>query len=163
IAADLVRAPSLPVALPSYRLTLLDVKADRRGIELVLGPTDPVASLRLEPRKGAALQALTAGRPSPAIVSVVETHAAARRYTLETNAIQFAKPGAVEKLRDAGMTECFVSLHSGDAEVSDAITRAPGTFARTVKGVRALLDAGVPVGLNCVLTNEGIDHVAGLP
>ncbi len=83
--------------------------------------------------------------------------------TLETNAIQFAKPGLAERLREAGLTDCFVSLHSGDAATSDAITRSPGTFSRTVSGIQALLAAGVPVRLNCVLTREGLDHVEDLP
>jgi hypothetical protein len=83
--------------------------------------------------------------------------------TLETNAIQFAKPGLAERLRDAGVTSCFVSLHSGDAATSDRITRAPGTFTRTVAGIRALLAAGVPVRLNCVMTREGIDHLEHVP
>lgn len=83
--------------------------------------------------------------------------------TLETNAIQFARPGLAQRLRDSGLTDCFVSLHSGDAVTSDAITRAPGTFSRTVAGIKALLAAGVPVRLNCVLTREGIGHVEGLP
>jgi uncharacterized Fe-S cluster-containing radical SAM superfamily protein len=86
-----------------------------------------------------------------------------RAVTLETNAIQFAKPGVAERMRDAGLSDCFVSLHSGDAETSDAITRAPGTFPRTVMGVKALLEAGVPVRFNCVMTREGIDHLEGVP
>ncbi len=86
-----------------------------------------------------------------------------RAITLETNAIQFAKAGLAERLLDAGLTDCFVSLHSGDAETSDAITRAPGTFSRTVLGVKALASAGVPVRFNCVMTREGIDHLEGVP
>jgi hypothetical protein len=83
--------------------------------------------------------------------------------TLETNAIRFAKPGLAERLREAGLGDCFVSLHSGDAATSDAITRAPGTFARTVAGIKALLAARVPVRLNCVMTREGLDHLEGVP
>jgi MoaA/NifB/PqqE/SkfB family radical SAM enzyme len=83
--------------------------------------------------------------------------------TLETNAIQFSKPGLAERLRDAGVGDCFVSLHSGDEVTSDAITRAPGTFRRTVAGIKRLLAAGVPVRLNCVLTREGIEVVEGVP
>jgi MoaA/NifB/PqqE/SkfB family radical SAM enzyme len=83
--------------------------------------------------------------------------------TLETNAIQFSKGGLAERLREAGLTDCFVSLHSGDAATSDAITRAPGTFPRTVAGIKALLAAEVPVRLNCVMTREGIEHLEGVP
>jgi hypothetical protein len=93
-------------------------------------------------------------------------HARARGFgavMLETNAIQFSKKDLAVRLREAGLSECFVSFHSGDAATSDAITRAPGTHARTVLGVKALLDAGVVVRLNCVLTKEGLDHVGALP
>jgi hypothetical protein len=83
--------------------------------------------------------------------------------TLETNAIQFSKGQLAERLRDAGLGDCFVSLHSGDAATSDAITRAPGTFPRTVAGIKALLAAKVPVRLNCVMTREGIEHLEGVP
>jgi MoaA/NifB/PqqE/SkfB family radical SAM enzyme len=47
--------------------------------------------------------------------------------------------------------------------VSDAITRAPGTHARTVRGVQALLAAGVPVKLNAVMTQEGLAELHALP
>ena len=83
--------------------------------------------------------------------------------TLETNAIQCARNDLATRLRDAGLTTAFVSLHSADATVSDAITRAPGTHARTVLGVHALLDAGVAVKLNAVMSAEGLDHLAALP
>lgn len=85
------------------------------------------------------------------------------QVTLETNAIQCSKPGVAERLRDAGLTSAFVSLHSGDAATSDAITRAPGTHARTVRGALALLSAGVPVKFNAVMSLEGLDHLAALP
>ena len=83
--------------------------------------------------------------------------------TLETNAIQCARNDLAARLRDAGLGTAFVSLHSADAAVSDAITRAPGTHARTVAGVHALLDAGVTVKLNAVMSQEGLAHLAGLP
>ena len=83
--------------------------------------------------------------------------------TLETNAIQMAKSDYAERLSRAGVTDAFVSLHSGDPTVSDAITRAPGTHARTVQGIRALLEANVPVVINAVMTAEGIDHLSSLP
>ena len=83
--------------------------------------------------------------------------------SLETNAIQMAKPGFTERLRKAGLTDALVSLHTGDAATSDAVTRAPGTFVRTVKGIQSLLAEGVMVTLNCVITQEVLDHLARLP
>ncbi len=281
IARKLVNAPTLPIDLPAFDLTLLSVTAARNRIELVLGKSEPIAKLALTGNGGGATgQAVR--------VDIVDIHATAARYrpqlavmcerlgtaissekwqralepasrlarlpvgvplaffrqlvpgtpgqglirtgfncnqdcgmcwqdrtwgrfdaeqiltwiedlraagarqliisggeptldanladyirrarglgmngvTLETNAIRFVRPGLAEHLRDAGLGDCFVSLHSGDAATSDAITRAPGTFGRTVAGIKALLAAGVPVRLNCVMTREGIDHLEGVP
>ena len=83
--------------------------------------------------------------------------------TLETNAIACAKPGRAQRLADAGLSDAFVSLHSSDPDVSDAITRAPNTHARTLAGIDALLGAGVPVRLNCVLTRAGLSRLPELP
>lgn len=289
IAAVLVRAPTLPVDLPAFRMRLVDVRADRRAVELLVGWESPVAALRVSARQGdGGVVPLVRARPAAADVTVHRLHESAERHmaaldamasrlraaitdaqlqralelaarlralpvgvpmehyrqivwgterqglvrvgfgcnqdcglcwqdrdwgrfppeqvlrwiedlraagaqrliisggeptldasldryiqrakslgfveiTLETNAIQCAKPGVAERLRDAGVSLAFVSIHSGDAAVSDRITRAPGTHARTVKGVHALLDAGVPVKFNAVMTGEGLDHLAALP
>lgn len=70
---------------------------------------------------------------------------------LETNAIRLRKPDYLERLRAAGLRDLFVSFHHHDAAKSDAITRAPGTHVGTVAGVRAALEAGLTVTLNCVV------------
>lgn len=288
IARVLVNAPTLPVALPAFDLTLLAIAADKRGVDLVVGKSAPLARLRLTAADAGAAPAAASGRRPAVDAAIVVEHPSAGRYerqlqvmarrlragisaekwtramrlarelarlpvgvplafyrqlvpgaggqglvrtgflcnqncgmcwqdrdwgrfgpeqiltwiedlraagaqrlnisggeptldsqlanyirraveigfsaiTVETNAIQFAKPGLADRLREAGITDCFVSLHSGDAATSDAITRAPGTFVRTVAGVKALLAAGVPVHLNCVMTREGLDHLEGVP
>jgi MoaA/NifB/PqqE/SkfB family radical SAM enzyme len=287
IARTLVKAPTLPVALPAFDLTLLSVAASRSQIDLVIGKDSPIARLRLERAPSEAgddssmarravevtvlgvhpdsrrfdrqLTAMAArlraaitadkwrraretakllaempvgvplafyrqivpgvgevglvrtgfncnqncgicwqdrdwGRfgPEQTLTWIEDLYAAGARtliisggeptldgklesyirhareigfrgVTLETNAIQFAKPGLARRLRDAGLGDCFVSLHSGDAATSDLITRAPGTFARTVAGIKALLEAQIPVRLNCVMTREGIEHLEGVP
>ena len=83
--------------------------------------------------------------------------------TLETNALRMAKDGYARTLRDSGLERAFVSLHSADASVSDAVTRAPGTHARTLVGIDALLEAGVSVALNAVMTSETVPTLGGLP
>ncbi len=290
VAAALVRAPSLPVALPAFGLSLLEVRADRRALELVAGIESPVAALRFERVKeltplgsntpgtapvrvtvralhdatarrferellamaervrasltparwdeawsharalaelpvgvpmgfyrqlvagverpealvrtgflcnqdcgicwqdrawgrfdadqvvtwiedlyaaGARSLIVSGGEPTldPALERYVR-HARSIGYaevTLETNAVQLAKPGLAARLRDAGVTAAFVSLHSARAEVSDAITRAPGTHARTVRGLKNLFDAGLTVKLNAVMTGEGLRCLSELP
>ncbi|MEM7155590.1 MAG: radical SAM protein [Myxococcota bacterium] len=83
--------------------------------------------------------------------------------TLETNAIRCSRGDYAQTLREAGLTDAFVSLHSSDPEVSDAITRAPGTHGRTVAGIQRLLAAGVAVKLNAVMTSAGLERLPELP
>lgn len=69
---------------------------------------------------------------------------------LQTNAIRLAEPGRVERLRDAGVDVVFVSLHGPNAEISDAVTNAPGTFEQTVVGLDRVVAAGMRMRMNFV-------------
>jgi MoaA/NifB/PqqE/SkfB family radical SAM enzyme len=86
------------------------------------------------------------------------------RVVIETNAIQIGKrPALATELQEAGLDRAFVSFHSGNAEVSDAETRAPGTHAKTVAGIHALLAAKVHVILNAVITRATLSELPALP
>lgn len=76
---------------------------------------------------------------------------------LQTNAIALARPAVLDRVVKAGVDRLFVSLHSADPEISDAITRAPGTHVRTVAGLRAALDAGLRVGLSVVVDRQNVE------
>jgi hypothetical protein len=83
-AMALVRAPKLPVALPVQGLTLMEVRADRKALELILGYEAPIAALRFERAKD--LVALGANTPgsAPVKASVRPLHdATAKRLERE--------------------------------------------------------------------------------
>jgi pyruvate-formate lyase-activating enzyme len=82
------------------------------------------------------------------------------RTMLQTNAIQFRRPELLRKIMDAKIERAFVSLHSADPDISDRMTRAPGTHRKTVEGVRAALAAGMRIGLNCVVERENYRFLA---
>jgi hypothetical protein len=69
----------------------------------------------------------------------------------------------VRRLEEAGLDEAFVSLHGVTGAVSDAVTEAPGTFARTVAGIDNLHASKIRVMVNYVVCekNRGelVDHV----
>lgn len=77
-----------------------------------------------------------------------------RKVELVTNAVLLDKPAKVAALREAGLTDAFVSLHAHDERLSQRLTRKVGDHARTLAGVRNLLDAGVEVVLNHVVTAQ---------
>ena len=72
---------------------------------------------------------------------------------LVTNAVLIDSPEKVRPLVDAGLNRAFVSLHGHDELVSSRATSKLGDWERTVRGVDALLDAGVRVDLNHVISS----------
>ncbi len=97
---------------------------------------------------------LSGGEPTlhPNIVDFVALARAsgASSIELQTNAVRLASPGFAERLDAAGVDIAFVSLHGSVASTSDAITRAPGTFAKTLLGIDALHQTGIALRLNFV-------------
>jgi len=71
--------------------------------------------------------------------------------TVETNALLFADKNQVADCRQAGLDAAFVSFHSAKPETVAKLTGTPDSFARTLKGIINLLEAGVEVELNCVV------------
>lgn len=104
-------------------------------------------------------------KPLPDLI----THAARRHgmsVGVETNAIHFRRPAVVRRLLEAGLERALVSFHSFDPEVSDGMTRAPGTWVRTVEGIEVALAHDLPLALNCVIERGNyrglVDHARGI-
>lgn len=81
------------------------------------------------------------------------------RVSLQTNAIGFSRPALLARLVEAGVDDAFVSFHSADPDISDAMTRAPGTWVHTVRGIQAALGAGIHVRLNCVVERANVEDL----
>jgi pyruvate-formate lyase-activating enzyme len=106
---------------------------------------------------------LSGGEPTvhPDLPGLV-AHATARglHVTIQTNAVRLARGDLLALLVAAGLRAVSVSHHAADAGLSDVLTRAPGTHARTEAGIAACLRAGLQVNLNCVV---GARNLAQLP
>ncbi|HEX8794823.1 MAG TPA: radical SAM protein [Polyangiaceae bacterium] len=89
-----------------------------------------------------------------------------REIVLQTNAVRLDDGSLVARLEEAGLGEAFVSLHGATAAVSDAVTEAPGTFARTVRGIDHLHASRIQTVLNFVVCernrHELVDHVRAI-
>lgn len=82
------------------------------------------------------------------------------RTLVQTNATTLSNPRYLQRIQQAKVNRLFISFHSSDAEISDKMTRAPKTFAMTVKGIEAALAAGMRVGLNCIVEKDNYQGLA---
>ncbi len=70
---------------------------------------------------------------------------------LQTNGILLRRP-RIKALRLAGLTHAFVGLHSQNPKLHDFLVRFPGAFKACLEAVRGLLEEGLEVTLNPVVT-----------
>ncbi len=79
------------------------------------------------------------------------------RINVITNGARCADLAYARTLVDAGLASAQVSIEAGNAELHDAITQKPGSFARTVAGVRNLQSLGIHVHTNTTLCGPNLD------
>jgi len=84
------------------------------------------------------------------------------KIEIQTNAICCTED-YVKRLMSSGLTHAFVSLHAADEKTSAKITQAPGTFEKTLQGIRNLkeIDVTVNVVVNS-LNYKDLKKIAGL-
>lgn len=84
-------------------------------------------------------------------------HAKRRRFDvrLKTNALLVTEAAAA-RLHALGVRQVDVSVYSADPDVHDAVTKVPGSLARSLEGVVRLRDAGVRVKLNCPIMTVNV-------
>lgn len=100
----------------------------------------------------------TLHRELPALVR--RAHGRGMSVWLQTNAVRLAKRAYLDELVAAGLTGLFVSHHAHRAEVSDAMTLAPGTHARTEEGLAHAMDAGLRIVVNTLVERRNLDGLA---
>jgi AdoMet-dependent heme synthase len=84
---------------------------------------------------------------------------AARRLhfdiSMKTNALLITRERAA-RLRELGVRKVQISVYSTEPAVHDAITKVPGSLARTLAAIPMLLEEGVNVKLACPLMRQNL-------
>jgi len=75
-----------------------------------------------------------------------------------TNATLFAPSPLLDLIAERGIGVGF-SFYSNKPEIHDKVTRTPGSWEKTVKGIRLLLNSGIKPAANIVLTRINEDDV----
>lgn len=97
----------------------------------------------------------------PGFWTVIEQLAAdGIAWDINTHGRSFAKPDFARRAVGCGLERAIVSLHSHDPATSAAIFGASAVaHEETVTGITRLLEAGVEVMINCVLTRLNLPHL----
>jgi len=143
-----------------YRCNQTCTFCELADMDVDLRPEDVRAALEKARERGSTRVILTGGEPT-LCKELVDHVAYARKLgfeeiELQTNAVLLDREGFAGALRAAGLGSAQVSLHGPDGGVSDRLTAAPGTHARTLRGVDALLAAGVRVLLNHLVFKDNV-------
>jgi MoaA/NifB/PqqE/SkfB family radical SAM enzyme len=69
-----------------------------------------------------------------------------------TNGYLLADPAMFAKVRELKPMEVEVSIHGARPETHEALTRIKGSFAKTIKALENLVEAGIKINLKCPIT-----------
>ncbi len=86
-----------------------------------------------------------------------------RRFVvrIKTNGMLLTPP-RVRALAEARVSAVDVSVYGARAATHDAVTARPGSFERTVRGLRHARAAGIALKVNACLVQENVGEVAGM-
>ena len=128
---------------------------------LASAPHEDIERAIVEMARRRGMIAISGGEPTlnPRVVEYVALAKSegAARIELQTNATRLAEGDLAERLAAAGVDDVFVSLHGSRAEISDAVTGAPGTFDKTVVGLDRAVRSSMNVRLNFVFCELNLE------
>ncbi len=78
---------------------------------------------------------------------------------LQTNGVKLANMDYAKSSADSGLDIVCISLHSHDAETSDAITKRPKAFSKTVRAIHNLRELGVWTRISHVISRLNYHEV----
>jgi radical SAM protein with 4Fe4S-binding SPASM domain len=96
------------------------------------------------------------------LVAILE-HARSNHFQINiaTNATLLDEDAA-RTFKELGVWEVGVSLYGADAEHHEAVTRVPGSFRRTMRGIEHLCSNGIRIKLKCVLMRPNANQYGPL-
>ncbi|HRI88950.1 MAG TPA: radical SAM protein [Candidatus Hydrogenedentes bacterium] len=71
--------------------------------------------------------------------------------TLITNGLHLAKPGNLEKFRDAGVRDFLCSLH-GIGDIHDEVVCKKGAYEKITTAIGRMQEIGIPFRFNCTMS-----------
>ncbi|NUQ76796.1 MAG: radical SAM protein [Polyangiaceae bacterium] len=129
-------------------------------------PIEEIVRRLIEVRKTTSSVVLTGGEPTLYKHILHLVRAASRLgfapIQIQTNGRLLAYPNVLSALIAAGATEISPSLHGSTAEIHDELTRAAGSFAQSVEGIRNVVAQGAVIVTNSVITRKNVHDLPAL-
>src|SRR5262249_50718687 len=88
-----------------------------------------------------------------------------RSINVTTNGRLLRDRNVAQNLVRSGITHLLISVHGATAEIHDAATDAPGSYAQTISGidnVMASRPSGLETGMNVTIVRCNVDHLQPL-
>jgi MoaA/NifB/PqqE/SkfB family radical SAM enzyme len=122
------------------------------------------AAIERAAAQGAQEIVLTGGEPTmrsdlPRLVDYARERG--MQVALETNAT-LIDLALASRLRDSGLAKAKVNL-AGASDALDDVTRDPGGYDRTLRGIQALRDAGIPIDIEAAVVRSTLPLLPALP
>jgi len=76
-----------------------------------------------------------------------------KEIEIQSNCLVLADLNKAREVQQAGLTGVFVTIHSDKAEIFEQITQVPGSFKKTIQGIKNLIDLGIKVRINIVINS----------
>jgi MoaA/NifB/PqqE/SkfB family radical SAM enzyme len=138
-------------------------QADLRPVEPEVTAPEVEAALEAAARGGARAVVLVGGEVTlrPELPEWIRraTALGIARTVIQTNGRALASPRYLAELLEAGSVGFAVALHGHLAALHDWLTRVPGSFDETLRGLQNLRAAGAPLLLNTVITRPNFRHL----
>ena len=91
------------------------------------------------------------------IVSFIEKNKI--KFGLITNCRLFSYKKNVESLKEKGLVYVHTSLLGSNSKIHNSITRTPGSFQQTLKGIKNVIHEKIELDVNCVVINQNLDDL----
>lgn len=95
----------------------------------------------------------------PEMVTQINRALGHKPIKLASHGKVFADRTYVEQLISSGVTEFIFPFYGHTSNVHDAVTRVPGSFVETVRGLTNVVTSGARFSITCLITRENQPHI----
>ena len=63
------------------------------------------------------------------------------------------------RIKDSGVYQCQVSLHSADKQIQDSLTQVAGSYEKVIRGIRSFIKHGFSLNINMTVIKKNLNEI----